>query len=73
MKQCVLNAVRIRRELVPKGYAGGLTIPREFMTSHRPVYTTKVTLRFETEPGQQAQVDVGHFTYRDSEGRLWKI
>jgi len=72
MKQGVLNAVRIRREIVPKGYDGGLTILREFMIPHRPVYTAKVTPRFETEPGQQAQVDVGHFTYRDPEGRLRK-
>jgi len=42
------------------------------MAPHRPVYKAKVTPRFETEPGRQAQVDVGHFTYRDPEGRLRK-
>jgi len=72
LKQGVLNAVRIRWEIVPKGYDGGLTILREFMIPHRPVCTAKVSPRFETEPEQQAQVDVGHFTYRGPEGRLRK-
>jgi transposase len=65
-------AVRIHRELAVMGYDGGITILRDFMVPHRPVYRAKVTPRFETEPGRQAQVDVGHFTYRGLEGRLRK-
>jgi transposase len=72
MKQGVFNAVRIHRELADAGYDGGITILRDFMAPHRPVYRAKVTPRFETEPGRQAQVDVGHFTYRNPEGRLRK-
>jgi len=41
MKQGVLNAVRIRRELAARGYDGGLTILRDFMAPHRPVYKAK--------------------------------
>ena len=55
------------------GYGGKITILRDFMVPHRPVYRAKVTPRFETEPGRQGQVDLGHFTYIDPEGRLRKI
>ena len=53
MKQGVLNAVRIWREIRAMGYGGKITILRDFMVPHRPVYRAKVTPRFETEPGRQ--------------------
>ena len=52
MKHGVLNAVRVRREIAAKGLRRGLTIFRDFMVPHRPVYGAKVAPRFETEPGR---------------------
>ena len=41
------------------GYTGGATLLRDFMRPLRPVIREKATVRFETPPGEQAQVDWG--------------
>jgi transposase len=63
MELGVLNAVRIHAELQELGYRGGLTVLREFMRPHRPTHTARATPRYETPPGQQAQLDLFHFDY----------
>lgn len=65
----VLNAVKLLPEVRRHGYPGGVTLIREFLHPLRPAVPV-VTERFETEPGQQAQVDwaaCGRIWYR---GRL---
>lgn len=52
----VLNAVKLLGELRRQGYGGGITLVRDFVRPLRPVLPV-VTERFETPPGQQAQVD----------------
>jgi transposase len=52
----VLNAVKLLPEVRRHGYPGGVTLIREFLHPLRPAVPV-VTERFETEPGQQAQVD----------------
>jgi transposase len=69
MRFGVLNAERILREIREQGYTGGITILREFMKPLRPVVSTKATVRFETGPGEQAQIDLGAFPYLDLEGK----
>lgn len=44
-------------ELRQRGYQGGITILREFVSAIKDRFTQKVVDRFETEPGRQAQVD----------------
>jgi transposase len=63
----VLNAVKLLPEVRRHGYPGGVTLIREFLHPLRPAVPV-VTERFETEPGQQAQVDwaaCGRIWYRD--------
>jgi transposase len=46
-------------ELKARGYRGGLTILREFVRPLKEEFVRRVTERFETLPGQQAQIDWG--------------
>ena len=52
----VLNAVKLQEELRRQGYTGGVTLIRRFLHPLRQ-WVPVVTERFETPPGQQAQVD----------------
>ncbi|MFD2170553.1 IS21 family transposase [Tumebacillus lipolyticus] len=56
-----LNAVVILDEIRAAGYTGGITRLRDFMRPLRPLVASKATVRFETPPGRQAQVDWGEF------------
>src|SRR5690606_20275131 len=61
----VLNCMVLRRELREQGYAGGYTILKDFVKPFRSWRKAPdVTVRFETCPGEQTQVDFGHFSYR---------
>jgi len=59
-----LTASRLLREIRELGYAGGATTVKDFVREIRPAPPTVFERRFETAPGQQAQVDFAHF-------RLW--
>ncbi|TCP55503.1 transposase [Tumebacillus sp. BK434] len=61
MEEGCLNAVVILDEIRAAGYTGGITILRDFMRPLRPQVASKATVRFETPPGRQAQVDWGEF------------
>ncbi|GAC42790.1 transposase and inactivated derivative [Paenibacillus popilliae ATCC 14706] len=61
MAEGCLNARVILVEIREKGYTGSSTILRIFMQPLRPSIQSKATERFETAPGEQAQVDWGHF------------
>ena len=54
-----LPATTLLRELRPMGYEGGLTILRDFIRPLKAEHVQRVTERFETLPGQQAQIDWG--------------
>ncbi|HHV79531.1 MAG TPA: IS21 family transposase [Firmicutes bacterium] len=66
MEAGVFNAARLLREIRERGYQGGITILRDFMRPYRPPLAGKATCRFETPPGQQAQLDLGMFKYLDA-------
>lgn len=53
-----LSGARLLEECRAAGYTGGITQLREFVRRLRPA--PKPITRFETEPGQQAQVDFAH-------------
>ena len=53
----VWNAVVIFRELQAKGYAGQLSILRDYIRPKRTLRPSRATVRFETEPGHQMQSD----------------
>jgi transposase len=70
----VENCVALLRELRAQGYRGGITILKDFVRPLRQPRQPAATVRFETEPGEQAQVDFGSVRYRTPEGgyrRLW--
>lgn len=60
----VTNCIRLFGELQAQGYTGSYTLIREFVRSHRPPKRPTATVRFETSPGEQAQVDFGVFPYQ---------
>jgi transposase len=49
------------RELKDRGYRGGYTVLKEAVRELRPPRTPAFEVRFETAPGEQAQVDLAHF------------
>jgi transposase len=59
MQEGCLNANVIFDEIRAKGYTGRKTILPSFMQPLRPTVIQKATVRFETPPGYQAQVDWG--------------
>ena len=60
----VWNAVVVYRKIQALGYEGGMTVLREYITPKRPLRKSKVTVRFETEPGKQLQNDWGELWAR---------
>lgn len=51
----------IKREIREQGYTGGMRILQYYLSSLKPVARPDPVVRFETEPGQQMQVDWGVF------------
>jgi transposase len=52
-----IPATVLLREIEERGYDGRISILRDFLRSLRPVVPAEPVVRFETEPGQQMQVD----------------
>ncbi len=69
----ITNCVILMREVKSQGYTGGYTILRDYTKPFRQQKQSKATIRFETEPGEQAQVDWGLFRYRTNDGKLKRI
>ena len=56
-----LSAVRLLREIRALGYAGGKTMLGDLVREIRPATAALFEVRFETAPGEQAQVEFAHF------------
>ena len=56
-----LSGRRLLRELRDRGYAGGYTVVTDFLRDVRPASQPGFEVRFETGPGEQAQVDFAQF------------
>ena len=56
-----LTGSRLLREIREHGYAGGYTAVTDFLREVRPSPMPAFEVRFETPPGEQAQVDFAHF------------
>jgi transposase len=68
-----LPATVLLREIRDRGYAGGVTILKEFIRPIKNKKCKKLTERFETEPGRQAQVDWGECGLIDVQGTRRKL
>ncbi|HRI18076.1 MAG TPA: IS21 family transposase [Burkholderiaceae bacterium] len=56
-----LTGSRLWRELRERGYRGGYSAVTDILRDLRPPKTTGFEVRFETPPGEQAQVDFAQF------------
>jgi transposase len=56
----VWNAKVLLREIQERGYTGGYTALKDFLQPKRRDAAVLAVRRFETPPGQQAQMDWGH-------------
>lgn len=64
-KYPTLAASRIYEMVRERGYQGGLDHFRYLISLQRPAPETEAYLRLKTLPGEQAQVDWGHFGYME--------
>ena len=66
----------LHRELRTLGYDGGYSILKSYVSPRRRRRQPDATMRFETAPGEQAQVDWGSMAYRtrlDKAGKKRRI
>ncbi|MHB8614415.1 MAG: IS21 family transposase [Candidatus Dormibacteraceae bacterium] len=73
MAEGVLNAHKLFMEIQAQGYRGGESQVKAYVHPYRIARLTAATVRFETEPGEQAQVDWGHFGYIDYAGQRGRL
>ena len=74
MSEGLENCVVLRRELQDLGYEGGYSILKAYVSLRRQGRQPQATVRFETAPGEQAQVDWGSFSHVGEKGhkhRVW--
>ena len=67
------NCVVLWRELQGLGYQGGYSLVKSYVSPRRRRRQVQATVRFETGPGEQAQVDWGSFSYVDEKGRKRRV
>jgi transposase len=58
-----LSAVRLFDEVRAAGYTGGLTQLKLYVAQVRPSPPAEPVVRFETDPGEQAQADFAEFSF----------
>lgn len=72
-----VKAPVILRQIQEKGFAGEITIVRDFLKHLRHnIYSKEAFIRFESRPGQQMQIDWGHFgslSYGKSSRKLYAL
>jgi transposase len=73
MAEGVFNARKLYGEIKSLGYSGKETQVRSYVQPHRTLRQNQATVRFETAPGEQAQVDWGHFGLIEYGGRLRRL
>jgi len=61
LEEAPYSAVRILEKLQEQGFDGKYSIVKEYVRSKKMDLDEKATVRFETMPGQQGQMDWGHF------------
>ncbi len=69
----VTNAIKLLREIKQRGYTGSISILRDFVLPLRQEQKRQAWIRFETMPGEQAQVDWAHFLGEDPDGIRYRF
>jgi transposase len=73
LSEAQYTATRLCREIKEQGYSGSYSVVRRYVRQIRAQCKTKAVYRFETEPGQQAQVDLGEFGRIKENGKEQKL
>jgi len=73
IEEGVLNCNKLLGEISRQGYQGGSGLIKTFVRPYREARRQQATVRFETLPGEQAQVDWGHFGFIQHHGRRRKL
>lgn len=73
MDEGIYNCEVLLEKLQAKGYTGSRSILKEYVRQFRPPRRSKAVMRYETQPGEQAQVDWGVCGYTDAQGNHRKI
>jgi transposase len=73
IEEGVLNAQKLYQEILGQGFTGQDRAVRAFVQPYRQKHHGQATVRFETEPGQQAQVDWGSFGTIEHYGRKRRL
>lgn len=69
----VMNCNKLLAELRLQGYEGGKSLLKSFVQPYRAARRAEASVRFETEPGEQAQVDWGSFGFIEHHGRRRRL
>jgi len=67
------NGELIYERLVKMGYTGKISVMKDYVASVRRKLESQAVMRFETEPGLQAQVDWKEFGKQVVDGRIVKL
>jgi transposase len=67
------NCEVLLRELRARGYGGGISILKDYVQPFWQRLAVVATERYETEPGEQAQVDFGLFRYARPDGTTQQV
>ncbi|MFZ4618362.1 MAG: IS21 family transposase [Rectinemataceae bacterium] len=67
------NGELIYERLVRMGYSGKISVMKDYVASARRKLAIQAVMRFETEPGLQAQVDWKEFGKQPVDGRVTKL
>jgi transposase len=73
MAEGVLNARKLYGEILAQGYPGKESKVREYVHERRPDKEPIGSVRFETAPGEQGQVDWGSFGFITHHGRTYRL
>ena len=73
IEEGVLNCNKLFDEIRKQGYQGGKSTLKYFVQPYREARRQEATVRFETLPGEQAQVDWGHFGFIEHQGRRRRL
>ena len=73
IEEGVLNCNKLFGEIREQGYEGGKSTLKYFVQPYREARRQEATVRFETEPGEQGQVDWGHFGFIQHQGRRRRL
>lgn len=68
-----MTADRIHRDLIPQGFTGSYRSVARLVQELRPQIQQEAFLRFETDPGEYAQMDWGEFGTVNHYGRKCKL